>query len=107
MDSKCCGRWSLSSLFGPIRQIGYVTRDAMESMRRWVGRIGVGPWYYFDSIMDVRYAGGSCSVDVRIAFANSGNLQLELIEQRSDLETAFKPLLARPSELERPHHYGF
>ena len=34
------------SLFGPMRQIGYVVRDIEKAMRHWVEVNQVGPWFY-------------------------------------------------------------
>jgi len=75
----------MSRIFGPVRQNGYAVRDVEAAMRHWVS-LGVGPWFYFEnvSVTDWEHRGRPGQVAMSIALANSGDLQLELIQQRND-----------------------
>ena len=77
----------MSRLFGPMRQVGIVVRDIEKAMRHWVEVCGVGPWFYAEQLpMDeFRYKGRIYDLKVSIALANSGDVQLELIQQRNDV----------------------
>jgi Glyoxalase/Bleomycin resistance protein/Dioxygenase superfamily len=81
----------VSRIFGPIAQIGYVVRDIRASMDQWVAH-GVGPWFYVDRVHTdyFRYRGADSDMH---AVANSGDLQIELIQQRNDAPSAYKDFL--------------
>jgi len=75
----------MSRLFGDMRQVGIVVRDIEAAMRHWVEVCGVGPWFYADrlAVTDYTYAGRRYDdTHISIALANSGDVQLELIQQR-------------------------
>ena len=75
----------MSRFFGPLRQMGFVVRDIDKAMRHWVEVCGVGPWFYADRLpLDgYRYKGRAYDIPhLSIALANSGDVQLELIQQR-------------------------
>ena len=85
----------MSSIFGAIRQNGYVVRDIRGAMDHWTTVIGVGPWFYFDRVkVDYfRHRGKDSDLEVSIALANSGDLQIELIEQRNDAPSMYREFL--------------
>ncbi len=68
----------MSRIFGPVRQNGYVVRDIDAAMRHWVETLGVGPWFYIDRVQCdyFRYRGEASPVEMSIALANSGDLQI-------------------------------
>ena len=72
----------MSRIFGDIIQNGYVVRDIAAAMRLWIEVLCVGPWFYIDhlSVPDFTYKGQPSPVDVSLALANSGPLQVELIQ---------------------------
>jgi hypothetical protein len=90
----------MSRTFGPIRQNGYVVRDIQAALAHWIDRLGVGPWFLLERppITDFRYRGVPSDVDVAIALANSGPLQIELIEQRNDAPSLYRDFLDAGSE---------
>lgn len=90
----------MSRIFGEVRQNGYVVRDIEGAMRHWSGRLGVGPWFYFERapITAFRYGGEPSDAVVSIALANSGPLQLELIQPRNDAPSMFRDFLAAGRE---------
>ena len=76
----------MSRIFGAVRQNGYVVRDIQAAMKHWIEVMGVGPWYYMDRVKTdwFRHRGQDSRVEMSIALANSGDLQIELIQQRND-----------------------
>jgi hypothetical protein len=85
----------VSRLFGPIRQNGYVVRDIQTAMAHWIEVLRVGPWFYFDRVKTdyFRHRGADSDVDMSIALANAGDLQIELIQQRNDAPSMYKEFL--------------
>jgi hypothetical protein len=87
----------MSRIFGDVRQNGYVVPDIEAALDHWVRVLGVGPFYYFErvSVEEFRYRGEPSPIDVSIALANSGALQIELIQQRNDAPSMYRDFLAR------------
>lgn len=85
----------MSRLLGPVRQNGYVVRDIRAAMDRWVKAMGVGPWFYIDRVRTdhFRHRGRDSAVEMSIALANSGDLQIELIQQRNEAPSLYKEFL--------------
>ncbi len=90
----------MSRIFGDIRQNGYVVRDIEGAMRHWSATLGVGPWFYAERapITDFTYRGAPSPIEVSIALANSGPLQLELIQQRNDAPSLYRDFLGAGHE---------
>ncbi len=84
----------MSIKFGKITQIGYVVRDIDAAMDNWV-RHGVGPWFYVDRVQTdfFRYHGVDSDMQMSVALANSGDVQLELIQPRNDAPSMYKDFL--------------
>ena len=85
----------MSRLFGAIRQNGYVVRDIEAALVHWTEVLGVGPFYYFDRVPVERfcYRGEPSPLEVSIALANSGALQIELIQPRNDAPSMYRDFL--------------
>lgn len=83
----------MSRTFGPIRQIAFVVGDIDAAMRQWTRVLGIGPFHVkrrltFDPF---RYRGEAApSPTVSIALANSGALQVELIEQHCESPSIYR-----------------
>lgn len=79
---------------GAIRQNGYVVRDLDAAIASWLA-LGVGPWLTLRDIAQptTEYRGAPSPVTLSIGFANSGPLQVELIELRDDAPSAYKEFL--------------
>lgn len=90
----------MSRRFGPIRQNGYVVHDIDAALAHWTGVLGVGPFFYFERvpIEDFRHRGEPSPVEVSIALANWGDLQIELIQQRNDAPSMYRDFLAAGHE---------
>jgi len=87
--------------YGPIRQMGYVVRDIEAAMAQWAERLRIGPWFYNPRLPLTRYSfrgteyGG---FDMSYALANSGDMQIELIQQRCDTPSLYREHLDRHGE---------
>ena len=79
---------------GAVRQNGYVVRDLERAIASWVA-IGVGPWFTMRDITqpNSRYRGGPSSPTLSIGFANSGPLQLELIQPMDSGPSIYREFL--------------
>ncbi|CAG9268966.1 VOC family protein [Paraburkholderia unamae] len=86
----------MSRFFGEIRQAGYVVRDIEAAMDYWSRVLGVGPWFYNERvpIENYRYRGEAYEVHNSVALANSGPLQVELIQTRNDAPSMYRDFLA-------------
>lgn len=85
----------MSRIFGAVTQNGYVVRDIRAAMDHWINVLGVGPWFYVDRVKTdyFRHRGADSPVEMSIALANSGDLQIELIQQRNDAPSMYKEFL--------------
>ena len=85
----------MTVLPGPIRQIGYVVTDLDRAMARWL-ELGVGPWFVLRGLpMHASYRGEPCETTLSLAWSNSGEMQIELIQQQDDTP-ASSPNSSRP-----------
>jgi hypothetical protein len=83
----------MSVLPGPIRQIGYVVTDLDSALASWI-ELGVGPWLVIRGLpMRALYRGEPCETMLSLALSNSGELQLELIQQEDDTPSIFTEFL--------------
>ena len=85
----------MSRIFGAVCQNGYVVRDIRAAMDHWINVLGVGPWYYIDRVKTdyFRHRGEDSDLSMSIALANSGDLQIELIQQRNDAPSMYREFL--------------
>ena len=85
----------MSRIFGAIRQNGYVVRDIESALEHWTNVLGVGPFFYMEQVKvdDLRYRGQPTNAQASIALANSGELQIELIQLRNDAPSMWRDFL--------------
>ena len=91
----------MSRLYGPIRQIGYVVQDIEAAMAHWSTVSGVGPWFYVHKFAFKTYAYRGRKydgLDASVAMANSGDLQIELIQQRCQTPSMYRDFLNHADE---------
>jgi catechol 2,3-dioxygenase-like lactoylglutathione lyase family enzyme len=91
----------MSRRFGEVRQIAFVVRDVERAMRYWIDTLGVGPFFVLREITPdtFRYRGApSPAPTLTMGFANSGTLQVELIQQHDDRPSAYRDFLASGRE---------
>lgn len=83
---------------GPVCQIGYVVTDLDRAISNWL-KLGVGPWFVMRGLgQRVVYRGEPCEVTLSLAMANSGDLQVELIQQEDETPSIFTEFLAANGE---------
>jgi hypothetical protein len=85
----------MSRFFGEIRQAGYVVRDIEAAMDYWSRVMGIGPWFYKERvpIENYTYKGERHEVHNSVALANSGPLQMELIQTRNDAPSMYRDFM--------------
>ena len=96
----------MSIRLGEVRQVGYVVKDIERAMRLWVD-MGVGPWFYAEEVPveDFFYKGVPSALEMSVALANSGHLQMELIQQRNDAPSLYRDFLQTTGE--GAHHISY
>lgn len=85
----------MSRFFGNVCQNGYVVRDIDAALKHWTQVMGVGPFFYIDRVACdwFRYRGQPSNVEMSIALGNTGDLQIELIQQRNDAPSMYTDFL--------------
>lgn len=85
----------MSLHLGPIRQLGYVVDDIEAAMRHWSRVMGVGPWFYNPQvpIENYTYDGAPHTPRNSVALANSGYVQVELIQTRNDCPSMYRDFM--------------
>jgi len=85
----------MSRFFGPVRQAGYVVPDIEAAMDYWSRVLGIGPWFYNPRvpIENYSYRGEKYEVHNSVALANSGPLQMELIQTRNDAPSMYRDFM--------------
>jgi hypothetical protein len=88
----------MTPLPGPIRQIGYVVTDLDKALAGWV-ELGVGPWFVMRGLPQrVTYRGEPCEITLSLALANSGDMQIEVIQQQDETPSIFTEFLSSGHE---------
>ncbi|HOE17071.1 MAG TPA: VOC family protein [Syntrophorhabdaceae bacterium] len=84
---------------GPVRQVGYIVKDIEKAMREWI-TLSVGPWFYTEKVPveNFMYMGKPSDVQFAAALANSGDIQIELIQQLNDAPSLYRDFLASGAE---------
>lgn len=98
----------MAGIFGPVAQIGMVVRDIEAAMTHWSTVCGVGPWFFMPRypLPAFRYRGTEQpGPDVAIALAYSGEVQIELIQQRCRTPSMYRDFL--DAGLEGMQHWAF
>ena len=86
----------MSKVFGEIRQFAFVVRDIDEAMKYWAQVLGIGPFFIKRKIEFSNYiyrGEPSKSPQISIALANSGFIQIELIEQHDNTPSIYQEYL--------------
>ena len=82
----------MSRIFGEVRQLAYLVPDIQAAMSYWSGTLGVGPWF-FNPHVPIRnyfYRGQRYEPENSVALANSGGLQIELLQTRNDVPSMYR-----------------
>ncbi len=75
-----------------VFQNAWVVPDLEAAVDRWVTELGVGPFFVMvqDRLVDVTYRGEPAELAMRVALAQAGPVQIELIDQTSDGPSAYR-----------------
>ena len=82
----------MSRFFGEIRQLAYIVPDIQTAMSYWSSVLGIGPWYYNPRVPIKNYVhrGQSYEPHNSVALANSGPLQIELVQTLNDVPSMYR-----------------
>jgi len=93
---------------GPhFMQVAYVVEDIEAACMQWVRSGATGPFHIVPHIVLEEYThrGETCSgLDFSVALAQSGGVQIELIEQHCDNPSAYRDTIAKGQQGQ--HHLG-
>jgi methylmalonyl-CoA/ethylmalonyl-CoA epimerase len=81
----------VSNEFGLINQLGYIVPDVRATAAEWVQRVGAGPFYILDSIVQDQYyyRGARTDLELRLCFGYWGSMQIELITPLNKADTLY------------------
>lgn len=101
LDAGEVSRWK--STFGDVRQLGYLTTDLMGTIEYFVNRLHIGPWFVAANryLRGVDYRGSKMDVRLSTAHANSGGMQIEIIEPDPSQQSVYSEWLARDGSPKR------
>ncbi len=87
----------MSYIFGDIRQIAFVVPNIDAAMDYWATTLGIAPFFIKRQITLNNFAYRGTPQDspvISIALANSGALQIELIQQHDETPSIYREFLA-------------
>ena len=86
--------------YGPIMQTGFVVRDIERAMRHWTRSLGVGPFWITERVAfkELTYRGSPTNLEMAVAVAFSGGLQIELIQTLNDTPSIYREHLSKYGE---------
>jgi methylmalonyl-CoA/ethylmalonyl-CoA epimerase len=87
-------------IFGPIVQSAFVVDDLEIAVTHWSEKMGVGPFYSLEHIPfgKVYFRGEPLSLDMSVAVAQWGEIQIELIVQHDSSASIYTEFSARHGE---------
>ncbi len=87
----------MTARFGPVMQLGFVVRDLDAAMNHWVDKVGIGPFFVLEHVQfaEAYYRGARADVDMSVALAQWGEVQVELIHQFNDAPSIYSSFPAR------------
>lgn len=81
-------------------QVGYIVDDLLVAAAKWAQTFGVGPFHVLRRAeVDCTYRGAPSKLDVRVAVAQAGPVQIELIQEFGDRPSVYNELAAPGSSL--------
>lgn len=95
-----------SRRLGAVVQTAYVVKDIHDAIRHWSSNLGVGPFYLLERLKypEGEVDGTSGCPEISLAFAYSGDLQIELMQQHDDEPSVIHSY--PPSPINGLHHIG-
>ncbi len=85
---------------GRVRQNGYVVTDLDAALAHWSTVLDVGPWFALRGVTleHSEYRGRPAATQISIALANSGDLQIELIQVLDDSPSCYREFIDSTGE---------
>jgi hypothetical protein len=73
-------------------QNGWIVDDLQAAVKKWIDFYGVGPFWISEKVVpdNVLYRGTPAHLEMSVALAHAGNVQIELIQQKSDGPSAYR-----------------
>ena len=86
----------MSRALGRIVQFSYVVDDLDAAIDHWARVMEVGPFFVLEHVPYKRclYLGAATPLDMSVALAYSGDVQIELVVQHNDAPSIFRNFLA-------------
>ena len=78
--------------FGPIMQNGFIVADMAAAIEHWARVMQVGPFFLFERVAfkEAWYRNNPATdIDLTVAIAYWGDVQIELIRQRNDVPSIY------------------
>ena len=77
-------------------QIGFVVDDLLDTAARWARVFAVGPFHVLPPMeVACTYRGNESGVNLQVAVAQAGPVQIELVKQHCDRPSVFRDLVAK------------
>ena len=77
-------------------QIGFVVDDLLGTAAHWAQVFGIGPFHVLPPIeTPCTYRGTDSGINVQVAVAQAGPVQIELVKQHCDRPSVFRDLVAK------------
>jgi hypothetical protein len=91
---------TVPATLGPIVQNGYVVRDLEAAAHHWANKVGIGPFYMLEHVAygPSYFRGRPLALDMSVAIAQWGDMQIELIQQHDDAPSIYTEFSARHGE---------
>lgn len=82
---------------GSLMQIAYVVEDIDLAVKHWAEKLGVAPFFVtrHAKYSKLTYQGEQAYCDISLAFAYSGDYQIELVQQHNDMPSVFRDFVER------------
>jgi hypothetical protein len=77
-------------------QIGFVVDDLPATATRWARVFGIGPFHVLPPMeLPCTYRGTESGINLQVAVAQAGPVQIELVKQHCDRPSVFRDLVAK------------
>lgn len=88
---------TINARFGPVMQLGFVVPDLEVAAAHWSGTVGVGPFFLLEHVQfaETFYQGRPTTVDMSVAVAQWGAVQVELVQQFNDAPSIYSEFPGR------------
>lgn len=92
----------MSLIFNGAMQVGFIVKDINKTMLHWSEKLKVGPWAYREKlhVLEFTYYGKEVEYpDLSVGLVNSGDMQIELIQQNNDTPSLYRDTIKNNGEI--------